>query len=198
MTCVVGLREGCQVILAADHELNDGYAKFPRKTPKVFRAGTYAIGVAGAPSVNAAVRYRLSLPDPPTRVDHEEAERFVATDVLDAYRTCLDDARLVREVDGYPMAGPEDLNARLLVAFGPHLIVIDESFAVYAPARPWAAIGTGADAALGALSITHDGDFDPTFRVVGALKAAIDLVVGCGGPVTVCVTDPEGDEDGGA
>lgn len=191
MTCIAALQADGRVYVAADGKATAGYLARHLETPKIFPLGPYVIGVSGMVSVTTALRHRFDPPLPPAGL--LDPERFVATEFVGALQTCLETSRLLTIASGVATIGAEDDGARILVAFGPHVHLIESNFAVLTPAHPYLCTGDGAEVAYGALFATEDSSIGPLNRVVRAVAAARTFSAGCGGPISICVTDPDQD-----
>ena len=172
MTCVVGIEHEAGVTIGADSAAVDG-DDISTSVPKVFRRGEYLIGFSESFRVGQVIRYRMKLPA--QRCD--DPLEHLATVFVDELR------RAVHQAAATSTDTPDELAGPLLVAYRRQLFTIDTDYAVH-PANGYAAIGSGATYALGALHAT-DGLPHPRGRVEAALHAATTHCTSVRPPFTI-------------
>jgi ATP-dependent protease HslVU (ClpYQ) peptidase subunit len=172
MTCIVGIEQDGYIIMGGDASCNDseGDGILIQKEPKVFKRSEYVIGFAGSFRVGAILRYIAKFPKVPNRA----LDRMMVTEFSAAIRNCFKE---------------EDLDAdwTALVGIRDKLYCIEPDFHIWRHKEPYAAIGSGAQVALGALYALST-DLTPRQRVEIALKAAEKFVGSVRGPWTLAST----------
>jgi ATP-dependent protease HslVU (ClpYQ) peptidase subunit len=194
MTCIVAVKDGGRVVLAADSQGTAGYIKRDTRTTKAFRCGPFAFGVAGSLAVQQAIRYgfALALPDGVSDPAH-----FAAREVVPAVRACLAEVGLMTTRDEAPHMGPNDDNTHVLVAFGGSAFLIESNLGLLDPDDDAICTGAGAEVAYGALWALRCTKMGAEARARLAVGAAIRYSSGCGGETVVVWTDADGGHDAG-
>lgn len=185
MTCIVGVAHAGQVYVGGDSAgVNPGsYALRVRRDVKVFVNGPFAMGFTSSFRMGQLLHYALTPPphEPPDlNVHHYMVTRFV-----DAVRACLKDGGYARKEHEQEEGGV------FLVGYRGRLFRIASDYQVGEAVDGYDAVGSGDQAALGALHATQGQD--PVERVFTALQAAERLNAGVRGPFTVVsvATSPE-------
>lgn len=175
MTAVVGFTDGEKVWMGADSEAIAGLTRVTRRNPKVFVNGKFLIGVAGSARAIDLMQYAFT---PPMPKEGQDLMQYMTVDFVNAVRNCLSSG-------GYGEAqnGIESMGSIVLVGHKGRLFRIESDYQVGEYALPYTAIGSGEDAALGALFAT-DG-LRPRERIEIALKAAEQFNAGVRGPFTI-------------
>lgn len=151
MTCIVAIASGGRVWMGADSLITQGDVVTSSKAPKVYEAGGALIGFAGALSHAQAFR------------------RWASGRKLSAKG--LRDGSLVDSARKFIRARFRDeYEAEHIVAIGGELFVFDCTLGMDEPAEQFAAIGSGAQFALGALFASSSAR--PALRIPTALEAA--------------------------
>lgn len=128
---------------------------------------------AGRAAVSAVVLSRARPVDPPP--DHDGADRWAQATAERATETAV--AANLKDSDG-------DFDGAGLLAWSDRLWIISHHLAQ--PAEAYAAVGSGAPCALGALWATRRRR--PVDRAHVAVQAAIEHYPGIGGPITTAST----------
>lgn len=171
MTAIVGLAHGGRVHLGGDSAGVAGYSLTVRADSKVFRTGPYVMGFTSSFRMGQLLRWRLDPPEP-----EADLERFMATAFVDAVRETLRDGGWLRKEHEQEEGGT------FLVGVGGRLFCLQSDFQVAEAADGYAAVGCGADIALGALYATSSGRKPPRKRLRLALEAAERFSAGVRGP----------------
>lgn len=180
MTCIVGLLAGPGlvagkgVVIGGDSAGVAGYLTVVRADPKVFRTGPFLIGYTSSFRMGQLLRFRLSVP---ARHPDVDVFQFMVTTFVDAVRDCLK-AGGCAEVNNAVESG-----GTFLVGYAGRLFEIDGDYQVGEPADGYAAVGGGAELALGALHATADRPADE--RVQAALAAAAYFSTGVRPPFVI-------------
>lgn len=162
MTAVVGLVHEGRTHLAGDSAATAGYSTSLRAQPKVFRKGSYLLGVAGSVRVLDVVRHCLLLPEP----DEKDLDRFMVTTFIDSLRETLKEAGVSTRTSEAEYTN----NSYLLVGVQGRLFEIASDYQVHEPLDGYAAIGAGYEPALGVLYALPKAP--PARRLRTAMEAA--------------------------
>ncbi len=159
MTCIVAVTDDRTVVMGADSASAGEFDVHIRATPKLFRTGAYAIGYTRSWRMGQILRHVTELPEPPDSADGETLEHFMVAEFVAAIRRSFSEhgfakiSRVARSAD-YTEEGQE-VSGVFLVGLGGHIFEIREDYQVVRPATPYAAVGGGAIAALGAFHALH-------------------------------------------
>lgn len=162
--------------LGGDSAASTNWTIDERKSPKVFRASGLLIGTAGSVRIANLVRYSLCVSKRPADMD---AEEYMVTWVIDALRRLLKDHGASSIYHN-----AETAEAHMLIGYAGRLFSVHGDYQVGEPAQPLAAIGSGAEVALGALWVTRDVR-DPHVRLTTALSASASLTPYVRAPFTI-------------
>lgn len=175
MTCIVALKHDGKILMGADSAGVGGYSLQVRADPKIYRVGQMLIGFTSSFRMGQLLGYKLKLPDHDPRWP---VERYMASEFIDAVRTCLKDGGFARKENETEKAGT------FLVAYRGRIFYIDSDYQAGESIAPFGACGCGADLALGALFTMQKLDAQQTARerVQLALQAAEAHSAGVRGP----------------
>ncbi len=176
MTAIVGLVQQERVYIGGDSAGVAGLSLTVRADTKVFRNGGYLFGFTTSFRMGQLIRHSLEPPEPTG-----DLERFMSTTFVDALRTCLKDGGWARKDSDREEGGT------FLVGVRGRLFTVHEDYQVGEGADPYAAVGSGADIALGALFATAGTRMSPRRRVDVALQAAERFSAGVRAPF-VCLS----------
>ncbi|MEE8524607.1 MAG: hypothetical protein V3T72_11805 [Thermoanaerobaculia bacterium] len=179
MTDVVAVTDGQRVVIGADSAAISDREIHIRATPKVFRNGPYAVGFTTSWRMGQILNHLVELPEPPRRLDDEQLERFMVTEVIETIRDAFTRHGFVKTarvalsseitVEGQAMGGA------FLIGIDGCIFEIREDFQVVRPGRRFAAVGAGAVLSLGALrALERLPDLSLEERTLAALEAAQD------------------------
>lgn len=171
MTCIVGLVDRQRVYLGADSAAtNNPGQQTIRVDQKIFRAGDFLFGCTSSYRMIQLLRYQLILPpytsDACDSDEEDQLFRYLATDFIDAVRTCLKDGGYAKKEEERESGGNF-----LLACYG-QLFCVENDYQVEEVVIGYNAIGSADDVALGALYATHQLELPPERRVRMALEAA--------------------------
>lgn len=180
MTCIVGLVERGKVYMGCD---SAGTActgfQVVREDPKVFRIGKdMLVGFCASFRMRDVLQYHFEPPKYRPKV-HGDERRYMAVEFVDAARKVFKEAGILRVIENVDSATDD---SSFMVGWRGRLFQVEEDFQVGESSQPFAAIGSGAEIALGALYATHRQKIAPTLRVQKALEAAEQYNAGCRGP----------------
>ena len=171
MTCIIGLVHDDKVYIGGDSAGVSGTNLTIRSDPKVFRNGPFLVGFAGSFRVGQLLRYALKPPGHPEGMDDYE---YMIVEFVKAVRTTLKD-------NGFE-TGPS-----FLVGYKSQIYSVDADFQVGIPYYRIAAIGAGANNALGAVHAL--GHWEPEAKIKRALEITADLNTGVSPPFTIMRLD---------
>ena len=174
MTCIVGLVEDGRVHIGGDSAgVGEGFSLHVRVDPKVFRNGPFVIGFTSSFRMGQLLAYHLAIPP---RHPDQDVFAFMVTAFVDSVRQCLKDGGYAERHSEAERAG------EFLVGYEGRLFTIHSDYQVSEIAERYAAVGCGAQIALGSLYST-DGKLVPgPLRIKEALCAAERFCAAVRGP----------------
>ncbi len=175
MTAVVGLTHDGRVHLGADSAGISGWSLTSRADEKVFRNGPYVLGFTTSFRMGQLLRHAFIAPEPTG-----DLPKFLCTTFIDSVRACL------KEGGWASKNSEQEEGGQFLVGVSGRLFVVESDYQVAEPATGYAAVGCGADLALGALYAT-DG-MRAKARMTVALQAAERHSAGVRGPFAFTAT----------
>jgi len=214
MTCVVGLvgKDGT-MFLGADGLISDNGVKddaMPGQY-KVWDTGTgMLVGYSGNAASGQILRYGIDYPDmealtgdgEPT-IDDDEVVKIIIQDIIQPFKSLLkENGRMERQDDE-----TENQGGTILIATRSRLFEVDGAyFVMERRGEKGAAIGSGRECALGALSaiMAHNRSLSPAIGVPRidtrttmdmAIIAACEINPFCGGTITIFELPPYGREE---
>jgi hypothetical protein len=159
--------------MASDSAGIAGYHLTLRSDPKVFRSGPFVIGYTDSFRMGQLIRFHLSAQNHIQGMDDFE---FMVTAFIPSIRECL-------KIGGYARKDNEqESGGQFLVGYRGRLYEIDRDYQVGIPADNFAAIGCGAQVALGALFASQGA---PRKRAETAILAAERFNIGVRGPIVI-------------
>jgi hypothetical protein len=169
MTCIAGLVDGDNIYLGGD-SATSGSASFVtiKANAKVFSIGPFVVGAAGNPRVGQLLQCAFA-PPMPMSADANPYE-FLVTDFVDALRATLKAGGVAERTNEQEFIGTGDATSSILVGYRGCLFQIGSAYTVTVARDGFDAIGSGAQAARGALHATQGKD--PLTRMRLALEAA--------------------------
>lgn len=168
MTCIVAIKTRERILMGADSAATDGGTVYVMKDPKLHYRRPYLIGCAGENRIGMLIAHAGRLPKPEGNPDRHMTTAF---------------ARWLRELlaeEGAVKRGSLEADMQLLVAVCGRLYVVDGDYQAGRVSEDWAAVGNGADVALGVMYATKKKQ--PRARLRLALEAAENYCVGVRGP----------------
>jgi hypothetical protein len=173
MTVIVGLVDNGSVWVGGDSAgVGPGWSLSIRTDPKVFRSGPYVMGFTSSFRMGQLLRWTLKATAP-----KGDIECFMATVFVDAVRQCLKDGGWATKDSEQEKGGD------FLVGVHGRLFTVANDYQVGEAAAPYAAVGSGADVALGAMYAS--AGMRPAARLKTALTAAERHNAGVRGPYVV-------------
>lgn len=178
MTCIAAVVHEGRVIMGGDTAATsaDG-GSFTVTAPKVFHNGPFMVGYAGNFRTGQLLAHAWEPPARPKKLKGWAFDGWLVTDVMASMRDALKKhGHLGTDEDG-------DRAYPFLLACAGRLFYVVSDFAPLEATRGYSAVGSGEDAALGALYATEGAD--PRSRVLLALDAAADINATVRGPFHV-------------
>ncbi|CAN7331901.1 hypothetical protein [Neorhizobium tomejilense] len=178
MTCIVALQHNGKVYVGGDAAGTSSWSlsQMISSHPKVFEKSELIIGYSGSFRDGQIVRYATEFPRCHPAMDGHE---YLVTNVAEVIRHSLKAHGAIHTKDGV-----DTMEGNFLVAFRDRLYTIHSDLCVLESSRPYVAIGSGEDLALGSLH-TSSPDLEPTQRVLLALEAAATHNAGVRPPFTI-------------
>jgi ATP-dependent protease HslVU (ClpYQ) peptidase subunit len=161
MTCIAGIADGERVWMGGDSAVTFDDGLQIACDSKLWRAGKFLLGGAGAPSFVGAVRYEMMTP----KRRGDDPARFVGRDLVAAMREAL-------AACGFTRSGDDGCygDGEMLVGYRGALYHVGSDLGIHAIPCGYAAIGSATAVALGALHALRDRP--PVERLRAALEAA--------------------------
>jgi ATP-dependent protease HslVU (ClpYQ) peptidase subunit len=176
MTCIAGLRQGGKVYVGGDSAGISGWDVTIRADPKVFVTGAYAMGFTTSFRLGQLLQFRLKLPEPPR--SPRRLYPFMVNEFVEAARECLKTGGVATREKEAEQGGT------FIVGVRGRIFIVESDYQVVEPSAPFAAIGSGAPYALGALATSKGG---PAARVRQALAVAERFCAGVRAPFRILV-----------
>ncbi|NKI68983.1 hypothetical protein GN109_06085 [Collimonas pratensis] len=170
MTAIVAIKHAGIVYIGGDSAGSSNSQIRVRKDCKVHKVGSVIFGFSGSFRVGQLLAHALQFPARPAGLD---AAAFMVTLVADAVRECL-------KVGGCDIA--DGSGVEVLIGYQGHIFNLQGDYQVEELTKPYNAIGSGAEIALGALYATEAANMAPEDRIKLALKAAEHFCTEVSGP----------------
>jgi ATP-dependent protease HslVU (ClpYQ) peptidase subunit len=186
MTCVVALEQDGVVYVGADSAgFDSNLAIRSRADEKVFitENGEFIMGFAGSFRIGQLLRYALV---PPDQASKKDDMAYMVTDFIDAVRAMQKEKGSMKKEDEL-----EEHESVFIVGYRGKLYIVEEDFQVGRPIENYAAIGCGADLAMGAMFATQKAAMNPEDRVRLALAAAVEFNAGVRPPYRILKLEPQ-------
>ena len=180
MTAIVGITDGQTVVIAGDSAGVGGDITRSRLDAKVFTNGPYVIGYTTSFRMGQLLRYAFKAPVPPD--DEDGLHAFMCVDFVNGVRQGL------KEGGWASKNNDQEEGGSFLVGVRGRLFEISDDYQVGELADGYAAVGCGAEIALGALHATGGTAMSLEARVIAALEAAAHFSTGVRPPFTVVDT----------
>ena len=164
MTCIVGITDGHRTVIGGDSAGSspDNPEIHTTDVSKVFATGEYLVGYCGSYRAGQLARWDMDWPEPPE--PGADLECFFTRVVVKALRQAMQDAE-----PGFTQALPR--TAQFMIGLRGHLFSIGQDYSAVKLKDPWLAIGSGRQAAYGALHVLGGLDLDLEEKVRRALVA---------------------------
>ena len=180
VTCIAGIVHDGTVYIGGDSAGIAGYALTVRADEKVFKKGEWIFGFTSSFRMGDLIRYSLALPIIPPELDGHDLRGIMVTEFVNALRSTLKSGGFAKKENEVETAGT------FLVGVRGRLFEIDNDYQVGEPLDGYAAVGCGAEIAVGSLFTSTDTN--PHSRVLTALQAAERHSAGVRGPFHIVTT----------
>lgn len=186
MTCIVAIEHHGDIYVGGDSAAIDDAATEirSRADEKVFIKSCFEfhdqrmiIGFAGSFRVGQLLRYSLEIPEHKKQYSDME---YLVVDFIDSIRSMQKDKGSLIKVDEL-----EEHDSELIVGYKGKIYIVESDFQVGRLIENYAACGTGAQTALGALYATKNIKISPEERVKLALSASVEYTPGVREPFTI-------------
>lgn len=154
-----------KLVFGADSAASSDVLLTIRPDVKVFKKRGYTIGFAGSFRYYQLVRYEMNLPAIPP-LSAAAALKFMVQKFIPALRACHSKNGIMKTSNGIDSCD----GSSLLVGFQSYLFTVEDDYHV-APHAEYAAIGCGAEIALGSLYALKELG---TLTAVDAVRTALD------------------------
>jgi hypothetical protein len=191
MTCIVGLQQDGVVYIGGDSHAGDHTSGIElRADEKVFARDGLIIGFTWSYRMGQLLRYALEIPKHPKKMDDHE---YLVVHFVDAIRECFSAKGWLRKDNNVESHG------QFLLAYRRRLYTVNSDFSIAKPLPTgtrgrlpvvdvtYAAVGCGAQVALGAMHATKG--LKPRTRIRRALRAASQYSMGVRPPFVVLSTE---------
>jgi ATP-dependent protease HslVU (ClpYQ) peptidase subunit len=175
MTCIVALEHEGTVWVGGDSAGIDGLSICNRADEKVFINENLIMGFCGSFRIGQLLRYSLEVPE--QSVKQTDDMEYLVNDFVDAVRELLNEKGAAKKENEL-----EEHESSFIVGFKGKIYVVEEDYQVGRPRENYAAVGCGAQIALGALYATRNSNMQPQDRLRVALEAAAEYSAGVRGP----------------
>lgn len=178
MTCICGVVSKGTVYLGGDRAATDGgLNRTLIKEPKVFLKGNIGFGVCGLPKVMDALQHAIELPEHASG----DPKAYLVSLVVPAIRDGLKKFECTEEHNGQ-----QYYHGAMLIGYRGHLYQLEANFQLVEAARGFDAVGSGGEAAMGALRANKKMS-DPRKRILDALEVSAEANAGVAPPFDLVV-----------
>jgi ATP-dependent protease HslVU (ClpYQ) peptidase subunit len=187
MTIALAVRKDQRTILAADSLVNFGGQRYPVENcrfHKLYRVGDSVMAWAGWSLYNELLDAYLAQSPPPQLRNEGEVFHFF----LDFWRAMKKEYTLLTRDMDHPFAG---LDSVFLLVNTSGIFRVSSDLDV-TQFEQYAAVGTGAKYALGALRVLYDQHQSPDRIALLAADVAIEFDVYCGGTIDLAEVNAHG------
>jgi hypothetical protein len=175
MTCIVGLVDNGCIYMGGDSAGTAGSSQTIVRDPKVFVNGPFVMGFTTSFRMGQLLHFAFV--PPPHDPEDMDVYHYMVTTFVDAVRDCL-------KAGGYAYkAQDHEVGGTFLVGYCSRLFQISDDYQVAEASDGYDAVGSGKQAALGALYATQGEG--PIHRVLTALQAAEHFTASVRGPFTI-------------
>ncbi len=179
MTCIVAVTNGQDVVIGGDSAAVGGIELRHWAGPKVFQVGSYAIGFTTSFRMGQILQYETALPEPQAGTGPDELERFIVTEVIPVLRQSFEDHGFGKKMrrtlppESSITEEGQSIGGAFLLGIAGQIFEMRQDHYLARPLAPYAAVGSGAQIALGALyALEAFPDLDLKDRAGKALAAA--------------------------
>ena len=178
MTCIVALEHEGKVWMGGDAAASCNNDIVRRVNPKVFIKGDFLIGYSGSFRIGQLLQYSFT----PVKPAHKQSDmEYMVVSFIDSLREMLKyKGALMKEDEG------DAQDSEFIVGYRGKIYVVESDFHLGTPLNPYAASGSGAPYALGALyALSKVNNISPQKKVEKALRASAEYCTGVCAPFTI-------------
>lgn len=181
MTVIVGLvdKDSRSMWMGSDTLLSGEYEKVSSTHEKIYKKGQFLIGHTGSPRAMQVVRYSTALPRYSKKTDPMS---FMVNRMVPRLMVDLSEQAYAKND-----AGRITMEDIFIMMFDGRIYSIWSDFQVFEPTHDYFAVGSGSQAALGALM--SSADMEPEERVYSAIEAAMEFTTNVGGSIKMLKKD---------
>lgn len=167
MTVIVAVTDGSNVYMGSDSAISSDKDVFGLKTEKIIKKDGLLIGVSGVLRGLQLLKYNWDIPEQPSSMSNEE---YIITMIVQ-------DIKGIFNFHGYSLLddNQEIHDSHYLIGYRGSIFTLDSNYQVFETNKQYAAIGSGAYFALGALSTLEDTGIikrDPAYAVNRSIEVA--------------------------
>jgi ATP-dependent protease HslVU (ClpYQ) peptidase subunit len=178
MTCIVALEHEGSVWMGGDSAASRDNDVVRRSNEKVFFNENFLIGYSGSFRIGQLLQYALHIP----KQSYGQTDmEYMVVDFVDALRNLMrDKGTLMKEEEG------EAHDSEILIGYRGKIYVVESDFHVGNPIAPYAACGSGASYAMGAMYVLADDEkLSPQEKINKALSASAEYCVAVKQPFSI-------------
>lgn len=189
MTCIVGIEQDGVVYIGGDSAGVESVSLSicARADEKVFITDddTFIMGFSGSFRIGQLLRYVFVPSDKPSKKDDMA---YMVVDFIDALRAMQRDKGYLKRKNEV-----EEHDGPFLVGYNGALYSAEADFQVGRTLNGYAAVGSGAEIALGAMHATKSLRMKPEDRIKLALEASAEFCAAARAPFHILKLEPEKD-----
>lgn len=174
MTVIAAIKTEDRIYLGSDKQATLWNMPSNLAGAKIFEKGGILFGITGTVRFLDLLQHSLTIPKHDPDID---VHAYMVTKFADAIRTCLRNANALEKKDEV-----ETTPGYAIIAYRGRLLTIYADCGVSEYDRPYAAIGSGGEIALGSLCTTETYDIPPKERLELALESAARHNIYCSSP----------------
>lgn len=177
MTCIVAVEHEGKVWMGGDSAASRDDDIVRRSNNKVFVTGDFLIGFSGSFRIGQLLQYAFK---PQKQARNQADMEYMVVDFVDSLRRLLrDKGLLMEEKEG------EAHDSEILIGYKSRIYVIESDFHVGLPTASYAACGSGAPYAMGAMYVLNEQLLSPQEKINIALSASAEYCTGVKPPFTI-------------
>lgn len=178
MTCIVAIEHDGTVWMGGDSAASRDNEIVRRSNEKVFFNDEFLIGYSGSFRIGQLLQYAFHAP----KQSYGQTDmEYMVVDFVDALRHLMrDKGTLMKEEEG------EAHDSEILIGYRGKIYVMESDFHIGRPLTSYAACGSGAPYALGALYvIANDQNLSPQEKIEKSLSASAEYSAGVASPFII-------------
>jgi len=182
MTCIAAVVKDGHVWMAGDLLGSNGFTKKVYPDTKVFVNGDFILGFTSSFRMGQILQYNWQQPP---RLEGMADREYIQTDVIESFRSCLNDFGFGEMLNGEHQGG------NFLIGYKGCLYEMQNNFSILKNEN-LCAIGSGQYHAEAVLKVlTEQEDYNPAQVLERAIQVASQFVTSVSEEYTICSTDEE-------